>query len=126
MRVIPAVFVALAIASGLLIPRVDSLYLLGHAAAMVFALATPLCYWWRLRSNPQKSDGVSRFLLIGLAILGLLSAVASGLLLSMGSSMAAAGDIGGMFLWVCSTWALLILSIAAIFVNAPRSSGLSV
>lgn len=125
MRVIPAAFVALAIASGLLIPRVDALYLLGHAAALVFALAAPLAYWWQLRSNPQKNDGVSRFLLIGLAILGLLSAVASGLLLSMGSAMAAAGDIGGMLFWVCSTWALLILSIAAVFVKAPRSSRLT-
>lgn len=42
MRVTPAIFVALAIVSGFLIRGVDSLYLMGYTAAMLFALAAPL------------------------------------------------------------------------------------
>lgn len=119
-RAIPALIAVLAIASGLLLPRIDSLYLVGHATALVLALAVPLAHGWLIRRSRSNSGGAGRFLSIGLLILGVVSALASGIMLSMGNPVNASGDIGGMFLWVVSTVALLGFSIAAFTSRASK------
>ncbi len=115
-RVIPLFFSVLAAACGLLLPRIEGLYVLGCALAAAFALAVPLSYAV-LSARPRPQDrGIRTFMMVALSVLGASSAVMAGVLLSFGSSAGAAGDIGGMFLWLASTGVLLLLTVfAAVF-----------
>lgn len=115
-RTVPCALAVLTVVCGLLIPRSDAFYLLGHSLALGLALAVPLAYRWPNRygrSINPKSPGVHRFLSIGLSILAVISAMSSAILLSYGSTDGAAGDIGGIFIWLLSSAGLLVLSIAA-------------
>ncbi len=112
-RGVPPTLAVLAGVSGFLIPRNDDLYLIGHSAALVLALAVPLSYGWLNRGTRIEEKGLHRFLLAGLGVFGAASAVASGIFLTYGSSPGAAGDIGGMLLWVVSSGGLIVLSIGA-------------
>ncbi len=114
MRLVPAVLAFLALASGVMLPRVDGLYVPGHVAALLLALAVPAGYGWIERKTGRPGAGARRFLFPGMAALAALSAVASAMLLAMGGPEGAAGDIGGMGLWLLSTAGLLGLSLAAI------------
>lgn len=112
----PSALAVLSVVCGLLVPRSDAFYVLGHSLALVLALAVPLAYGWLNREgrsiNP-KGTGVHQFLFIGLSIFAVISAVSSVVLLSFGSTDGAAGDIGGIFIWLVSSAGLLVLSIAA-------------
>lgn len=115
-RAVPSALAVLTVVCGLLVPRNDALYVLGHSLALVLAPVVPLAYGWlnyKARSTGPKDIGVHRFLLIGLSAFGVISAVSSGILLSFGSTEGAAGDIGGIFLWLVSSAGLLVVSIAA-------------
>ncbi len=121
-RIIPATFAVLAIVSGLVFPRIDVLYLLGHALALICAVAVPLSYAWLSRNFQPKGNMVRRFFLICLGSLAVVSASASLVLISMGSSAGASGDIGGIFLWILATATLLILSVATAVVGPQKSA----
>ena len=92
MRAVPAVISFLALACGLLLPRVDELYAPGHVAALVLALAVPAAYGWIERNRGRSGDGARRFLFPGMMVLAVLSAVASSMLLALGSVEGSAGD----------------------------------
>lgn len=121
-RIIPAAFAVLTMVSGLVVPRVDVLYLLGHVLALSFAVAVPLSYAWLSRNFEPKGNMVRRFFLICLGSLAAVSASASMVLISMGGAAGASGDIGGIFLWILSTAILLILSVATAVVRPQKSA----
>lgn len=120
MRTIPAVFAVLTVACGLFLTRLDSLYVPGHSAALVFALAAPMSYSWLGRKS-RLNGGTNRPLFVGLLVFAVLSALASGIMISMGSAVNASGDIGGIGMWLLSTVGLLGFSIAAGIVR-PRAT----
>ncbi|MFF5793061.1 hypothetical protein ACFY5D_13525 [Paeniglutamicibacter sp. NPDC012692] len=115
MGAVPAVIAFLALACGVLLPRVDGLYVPGHVAALVLALAVPAAQGRTERNRGRsRAAGARRFLFPGMMVLAVLSVIASAMLLDMGSIEGAAGDIGGMGLWLLSTAGLLGLSIAVL------------
>ncbi|MBP2388612.1 hypothetical protein [Paeniglutamicibacter kerguelensis] len=122
MRAVPAVIAFLALACGLLLPRVDELYISGHVAALVLAFAVPAAHGWIERNRGRSGDGARRFLFPGMMVLAVLSAVASSMLLALGSVEGSAGDIGCFALWILSTAGLLGLSLAVIDFGDRRAA----
>lgn len=122
MRAFPAVIAFLGIACGLLLPRIDGMYVPGHMAALLLALAVPAAHGLMERKQGRSVAGARRFLFPGMVALAALSVLASAMLLSMGSPEGAAGDIGGMALWILSTAGLLGLSLAGIDSGVRREA----
>jgi hypothetical protein len=112
-RAVPPVLAVLTVVCGLFVPRNGALYLLGHSLALVLAIAVPISYGWLNRRPRFNDSGVHWFLLIGLGIFGVISALSSVKLVSYGSTDGAAGDTLGIFIWLLSTAGSLVLSIAA-------------
>lgn len=115
-RALPAALAFLLLIAGLLMTRVAAMYVPGFSCALILALAVPLTYSYlnhKAGSRGNRDRGVHWFLVLGLSIFAVISAVFSAVLLSFGSVDAAAGDFGGIYIWLVSSAGLFVLSIAA-------------
>lgn len=104
-QALPSAFAVLAFVGVLVVPRAEPLYVLGHIVAIVSSLAAVISFF--ILRNGRKNR--KKVFLLSVGLLGLMSAATAGLLLSFGSKAGAAGDIGGLPLWLLSTIGLLAL-----------------
>ncbi|MGA7203486.1 MAG: hypothetical protein WBX27_02525 [Specibacter sp.] len=111
----PASLAALAGASGWFLPRTDALYAPAYLASRILALAAPLAFVLLTDGKLLKSKGRGnvKWLFAASCLFAVLSAAASWLLLSMGSPDGAAGDIGGLPMWILATTGLLGITLTA-------------
>ncbi|MGO2542264.1 MAG: hypothetical protein ACTH8J_14035 [Specibacter sp.] len=113
-QAIPVALAVLVGFCGIFLPLTNAMYGPAFIAAIVFAVATPLTFLAVAPKGLLKRSRSVRWLFIAIVFSALCAVVTGGMLLSMGSPEGAAGDIGGLPLWLLSTVALVTFTSCAI------------
>lgn len=113
-QAIPVALAVLVGFCGIFLPLTAVMYGPAFIAAIVFALATPLALVVVAPKGLLKRSRSFRRLFIAIVFSAVCAVVTGGMLLSLGSPEGAAGDIGGLPLWLLSTVALVTSTSCAI------------
>ena len=113
-QAVPVVLAVLVGLCGICLPFTEASYVPAFAAAMVFAVATPLTLWLVAPKDLFKRSRTFRRLFIAGVFFALCAVVTGGMLMALGSPAGAGGDIGGLPLWLLSTVGLVAVPGCAI------------
>jgi len=113
-QAIPVALAGMVLVCGLFLPLTEAMYRPAYIAAIVLALATPAAFLAVAPKGLLRQSPGYLWLFIATAFFALCCAAVAAGLLSYGSPAGAAGDIGGLPLWLLSTLGLLAATSCAI------------
>lgn len=113
-QAVPVVLAAMVLVCGLFLPLTEAMYRPAYIAAIVLALTTPAAFLAVAPKGLLRQSRAYLWLFVATAFSALCCAAVAVGLLSFGSPAGAAGDIGGLPLWMLSTLGLLAATSCAI------------